>query len=120
LHALRLNTIDPLHREIQLVAAHDHCRVNKESKSKKETASHSIGCRKGYIKKVLKGGLKIKKAKQKGASQHYTGSPGQAVAPNIERRPRQTSEWVIFGVCGLSERTSSSGRPGIDDCGCSL
>jgi len=74
---------------------------------------------KGLYQKGTQGGWKVKKAKRKGASQHCTGLPGQAVAPNIERHPRQTSEWVIFGVHGLGDRTSSSGRPGIGGCDCS-
>lgn len=118
MRALSLATIGPPLREIQLVAAHDHCSTQKKSKSEKKQLPIQLAAERVISNRVLKGGWEIKKAKRKGASQHCTGSPGQAVAPNIERRPRQTSEWVIFGVCVLGERTSSSCRPGIGDCGC--
>jgi hypothetical protein len=89
----------------------------KGNQSQKRNSFPFNWLQKGLYQKSTQGGWKIKKAKRKRANQHCTGSPGQAVAPNIERRPRQTSEWVIFGVCVLGERTSSSGRPGIGDCG---
>jgi hypothetical protein len=65
MRALSLATIGPPLREIQLVAAHDHRSTQKKSKVKKETASHSIGCRKGYIEKVLKGDGRSRRQNEK-------------------------------------------------------
>ena len=55
MHALRLRTIGPLHREIQLVAARDHCRVNKKSKSKKKQLPIQLAAERVISKRYSRG-----------------------------------------------------------------